>query len=247
MAEIIQATGVTEFKASITKGVGSLILYSTKSLNAFSSELISLMVERSGGGNIEITQGFVSLKKFILAATYGTDAVTCDSTFETIAVLELALRGAVDLKENDRLMIGLKGLDPNKTYIIDGFEEPNGSDDVYMYEEKTVPSDQKNYDVATSNYDILVIEDLAAVTELNFTHENGVVTKHTLRELRAMSQDNDPVAYIQKNGKVIASYGDFLQIPLLSIKSINIRKTDDTQINFFMRKDVQLVQLGLLK
>lgn len=245
MAEIINVTGVTEREVSVQKGIGALALYTTTKMDDISNEMISLQIERNGKSNIEITQGFVSLKSLLLACTYGSDAIgAMKPNFETVAVIELAEMGAIELGAQDKFKIGLKGLDPDQTYILDGHEEPITSHEIFMYEEKIVPIDQANYDVNVEHYDILVINDDPNITELNFTHDNHVVTKHTLRELRAMSQDNDPVAYVQLDGRVQSSYNGFLQIPVKGMLSINVRKATGSIVKFFMRKDVDLVALG---
>lgn len=215
-------------------------------------ELISIQVERNGGSNIEITQGFVSLKRFLLASTFGDDAIgsfpaSFPESFKTVAVIELTDGGALVMGANDKLKIALKSLETTKRYVVDGIESPLSSDDVYMYEEKSIPDEQTNYDVNVKNFDILVMDDDARITELNITHDNGVVTKHSMREIRATTQDIDPVAYVKNNGQVVPSFVGFIQMPLKGIVSINIRKNAGSVIKFFMRKDVELLALGLIK
>jgi len=148
---------------------------------------------------------------------------------------------------NDKFKIALKQLDPVKRYVIDGFESPVTSDDVYMYEEKSIADEQTNYDLNVKNFDIAIVDDDANISELNFTHDNGVVTKHSMREIRALAQDIDPVAYVRNDGKVLPSFVGYIQLPLKGIVSINVRKTEGTVVKFFMRKDVELLALGLIK
>jgi hypothetical protein len=145
------------------------------------------------------------------------------------------------------LKIALKSLDTGSRYVIDGIESPLSSDDVYLYEEKSIPDEQTNYDVNVKNFDIAVMDDDSNITEINFTHDNGVVTKHSMRELRAVTQDIDPVAYVKNNGQVVPSFVGFLQFPLKGIVSVNVRKNSGSVVKFFMRKDVELVALGLIK
>lgn len=249
--EILNLTAGTFINAQVQKGVGSIILYSTKPFNEMEDEEISIQIERSAGNNIEVTEGFVNLKVLILANLYGDEAITSFplglGNFQTVAVIRLAKDGNVDLESNDRLKISLRACDNGENYVIDGHEEPNNSTEVYMYQQKNIPADQANYDINTVNFDTVVINQSASVSELNYTHENGAVTKHTERELRAMSQNVDNVCYIHQNGSVQSSMPDFLQLPLISIKSINIRKTVGTGLTFFMREDVDLKRLNLIK
>jgi len=249
---ILDTTGVAETKAEIQKGIESIVLYTDRTVEELGQELISIQVERNGGSNIEITQGFVSLKRFLLASTFGDDAIgsfpaSFPESFKTVAVIELTDGGALVMGANDKLKIALKSLETTKRYVIDGIESPLSSDDVFMYEEKSIPDEQTNYDVNVKNFDILVMDDDANITELNFTHDNGVVTKHSMREIRATTQDIDPVAYVKNNGQVVPSFVGFIQMPLKGIVSINIRKNPGSVIKFFMRKDVELLALGLIK
>lgn len=249
---ILDTTGVDNKNAEIQKGIESIVLYTDKDLNAIENELISVQVERNGGSNIEITQGFVSLKRFLLASTFGDDAIgsfpaSFIESFKTVAVIELTDGGALVMGANDKLKIALKSLDSVSRYVIDGIESPLTSDDVYLYEEKSIPDEQTNYDVNVRNFDIAVMDDDPNITEINFTHDNGVVTKHTMRELRAVTQDIDPVAYVKNNGQVVPSFVGYLQFPLKGIVSVNVRKNSGSVVKFFMRKDVELVALGLIK
>jgi hypothetical protein len=249
---ILDSTGFSEKKAELQKGIESIILYTDKFVDELNDELISIQVERNGGSNLEITQGFVSLKRFLLAATFGDDAIgsfpaTFPESFKTVAVIELTEMGALSMGANDKLKIALKGLDPMKKYVIDGVESPIVSDDVYMYEEKSIADEQTNYDLNVRNFDIAIIDDNPTIQELNFTHDNGVVTKHSMRELRAISQDIDPVAYIRNDGKVLPSFVGYLQLPTKGIVSINFRKNSGDVVKVFFRKDVELLAMGLIK
>lgn len=249
---ILDTQGVDNKSAEIQKGIESIVLYTDKDLYSIENELISVQVERNGGSNIEITQGFVSLKRFLLASTFGDDAIgsfpaSFPEPFKTVAVIELTDGGALVMGANDKLKIALKSLDSNARYVIDGIESPLSSDDVYLYEEKSIPDEQTNYDVNVNNFDIAVMDDDANITEINFTHDNGVVTKHSMRELRAVTQDIDPVAYVMNTGRVIPSFVGYLQFPLKGIVSVNVRKNSGSVVKFFMRKDVELVALGLIK
>lgn len=249
---ILDTQGVDNKTAEIQKGIESIVLYTDKDFNAIENELISVQVERNGGSNIEITQGFVSLKRFLLASTFGDDAIgsfpaSFPESFKTVAVIELTDGGALVMGANDKLKIALKSLDSGTRYVIDGIESPLSSDDVYLYEEKSIPDEQTNYDVNVRNFDIAVMDDDTNITEINFTHDNGVVTKHSMRELRAVTQDIDPVAYVKNNGQVVPSFVGYLQFPLKGIVSVNVRKNSGSVVKFFMRKDVELVALGLIK
>lgn len=119
--------------------------------------------------------------------------------------------------------------------------------DIIRVEEKIIAQDQKDVNVSVDNSDVIVMDDIEEILEVNLTHANGQITKHTMRELRLMSVDNDPVAYVRNDGKTYSSYIGKLQIDSSRLKSINIVKTDMAKVVLLLRFDVQLQNLGLIK
>ena len=73
---LFNVTGQASANAELQKGIESIVFYTTKTFSQIQNEKISISVERNGGSNIEITQGFVPLKPFLLAATFGDDAMS---------------------------------------------------------------------------------------------------------------------------------------------------------------------------
>jgi hypothetical protein len=141
--EILRTNLQASIKAVVEKSIGSLVLYTNVPFDSLADEKIRLYIERNGHNNIEITKGLVSLKSLILATTYGTDAITSfpanvGESFDLVAVMELCNDGGIEFMGNDKLKIELEGLDATKLYVLDGLEEPTESDDIYMYEEKTL-------------------------------------------------------------------------------------------------------------
>lgn len=239
--------GQAEGSASISKALGSLIFRSTAKWGFLNTELINLQIERQNGSNIEITEGFVPLKPFLAAATYGSDAITAFKDFdnqvwETVAVVELAEHGHVEMGPQDRLIVSLKGLSSTYKYAIDGHEEPMPSKEIYEYRRRTIPADQSTYDVDVDNFDIMVLPLDPNWQELNFTHDNGTVTKHEWPELIAMSQDLDPVAIVAYDGTVSSGLGSLLQFPVADIRTVNVRKIGNSASFIMLRKDVDIAQ-----
>ncbi|WP_162128199.1 hypothetical protein [Flavobacterium phycosphaerae] len=243
MQVLTNGGNTAQASVNINKGIGSLVFYSDLAFDALSNEKINLKIQRNGKDDIEITPGTVSLKEFILACTYGDDAITSSSDFATVCVLELCEHGAINLREKDLIVLTLSQLDDTKTYTFDGIEEPTFSDDVYQYQRKSMASEHENADFQTHGFDTLILTDHVSIEEVNYTFDNGMSCKYTLRELRALSQDNDPIAYVKNDGKVTASFANILQLPLKGVDKVNIKKAQGAIINLFMRHDVDLRNL----
>ena len=210
--EIYKGTGkTTTGTILLTKSISTLIIATTLEYNQLTTETIRVEVERANGSNFEITKGSMFLKDFILANTYGEDAFVADTVrdYGLIAVCEICNEGSIHLFEKDVIKVTLNGLDATKTYAV---------------EHKSMSADDTNKDFNVSGYDILVLDKSDTIEEINYTFDNGQVVKYTLYELEAMSKSIDPVSYVKKNGTVLSAFPDKIQLPLLAVSNINIRK-----------------------
>ena len=236
--KIYQGTGVTETgMILLTKSISTLILATSKTYAELTTETIRVEVERANGSNFEITKGLMFLKDFILATTYGSDAITSDvaRSFDMVAVCEICNEGSIHLFEKDVIRVELKGLIAGQTYAIHGIEEPETSTEIYSFEHKSMGSDDTNKDFNVEGYDILVLDKHADIEEVNYTFANGQVVKYSLYELECMSKSIDPVAYVKTDGTVASAFADKIQLPLLAVRNINIRKAQNTVINLILR------------
>lgn len=236
--KIYNGTGVTQTGIiPVTKSISTLIIASTLGFDALTTEQILIEVERANGSNFEITKGLMYLKDFILANTYGSDAITCDDALnlDFVAVCEICNDGSIHLFEKDVIKIELRGLIAGQTYTINGIEEPQTSTQIYSFEHKSMGSDDKNKDFNVDGYDILVLDKSATIEEVNYTFANGQVVKYDLFELESMSKSIDPVAYVKSGGAVASAFSDKIQLPLLAVRNINIRKSQGAVINLILR------------
>lgn len=240
--EIYKGTGkTTTGTILLTKGISAFVVGSTVAFEALTTETIRVEIERANGSNFEITKGTMSLADFILATTYGEDAITSNSVrgYKTIAVCEISAHGAVHLFEKDVIKVTLAGLKSAETYVLNGIEEPETGTEVYSFERKSMAPDDTNKDFIVSGFDILVLDKSADIEEVNYTFENGRTVKYTMFELEALSSSVDPVAYVQDNGQVTASYSKKIQLPLLAVDNINIRKVQGTEVvNLILRNQL---------
>lgn len=239
--EIYKGTGkTTTGTILLTKSISTIIIGTSLEFNQLTTETIRVEVERANGSNFEITKGSMFLKDFILANTYGEDALVADTVrdYGLVAVCEICNEGSIHLFEKDVIKISLNGLDATKTYAINGIEEPETSTQIYSFEHKSMSADDTNKDFNVSGYDILVLDKSDSIEEINYTFSNGQVVKYSLYELEVMSKSLDPVAYVKKNGTVLSAFPDKIQLPLIAVTNVNIRKlggVGSTVINLILR------------
>jgi hypothetical protein len=237
--EIFNSSGKNVTKSEvlpITKAIGSILVSSSLSVDALTTEQIKVEVEKLSG-NLEITKGFMSLKDFILLTTFNGDAVTSDETFETTAECEICEDGSIHLDEKDVIKIQLSGLKAAETYVLNVIEMPQTSNKVLALENKSMASDEKSKTFDVYDSDLVVIDNDSSIEELAYTFLNDVVVKYTLHELRVLSRSIDPVGYVKKDGTVKGLFAGKLQLPLFGVKSIEVRKTQGKIINLIVRKE----------
>lgn len=252
---LIDTTGVEKVSTTTLNEIGKLGFYTDLEFNALSTETIQIIVERNGADNINITKGAIPLKDYILALTYGKDAIGSFptahyETFRTAVICELSDSGNIELVGSDKIVISLANLQVANRYVLDGIvtEDTNpDTSDIYILEEKIISADQKDVTISVDNSEVVVLDDLQEITEVNIMHLNGRTTKHSMRELRMISIDNDPLAYVKNNGNVVSSYIGKIQLDTKRIKSINIVKSPTVQVRMICLFDVQMQNLGLIK
>lgn len=229
--EIYRGTGkTTTGTILLTKGISAFVIGATVPFEDLTTETIRVEIERANGSNFEITKGTMSLPDFILATTYGDDAITSSTGYATIAVCEIIAQGAIHLFEKDVIKVTLSGLDSTKTYVLNGIEEPETGTEVYSFERKSMAPDDTNKDFNVSGFDILVLDKSSDIEEINYTFENGRTVKYTMFELEAMSSAIDPVAYVKANGNVSSKFSKKIQLPLLAVNNVNIRKVAGVEV-----------------
>lgn len=221
----------------VTKSIGALIIASSLAFEALTNEQIKVEIERSNGSNFEITKGFMSLKDFILLTTYGDDAVTHGETYAFTAVCELSDNGSIHLSEKDVIRIEMQGLKTAQTYVINGIEEPITSFEIVSFEQKSMGAEETNKVFQVTGNDICVLDKDASIEEIAYGFDNGQTIKYTLFELSVLSRSVDPIAHIKPDGTVESCYSDKLQLPLLGVDTIEIRKSQGSTINLMLRKE----------
>lgn len=233
-----------EITQEVNKAIGSITIKTSLDFSLLDKEKINIQIQRANGDNVELTNGNVPLKEFILLGTIGDDAIGSDARLglPTKATIELVEddMSAIHLYDKDLIRISLSGLNTTKTYIIDGSEAPITTDAVIVVERKSMNSEHENMDFDVKGYDACVITDKKSIEEINLRFDNGAVVKTNPVELRDLQESLDPIAQVKLDGTVVPSFDDLLQLPLKGIVSMNIRKKQGDIVSVLLRHDADL-------
>lgn len=233
--KIAEITGkLKSDEITVTKSIGSLIIATSLALNELTNEKISIYIERGNGNNVIIANK-VNLKDFILASTYGSEAVQSQDANKTIALCEIAFEGSILLAEKESIKIQLDDLKSAHTYLMYGVEEPLYTNNLYFFEQKTIASEEFNKKIDVKGFDLAVMTTDATITDISYSFENGQVVKYLPFELQTLSRDIDPIQYLSVDGLVSQGLSTRLALPLLSVNSIEVNKDQGSIINFLVR------------
>lgn len=220
------------------KGIQGLIFYSDKFVNELTDEEIKITIESPRGNRLLTPDGEVNLKKFILLSTYGTMAITSSADYKTAVAFDLCRGGFIPLALDENLVFEFTKLKANIVYIFDTMEGFAPSNRIITFDDFSIDSEKKSTVFPSSPYDMMVFELDANIKEISFRHDNGVVVRHTLRELAAISSTADPIAYVSGTGYAYSRFTGLLQFPLIGIQEIEVLKTPGSLVNFFFRRGV---------
>lgn len=242
--EILNITGVLKTQElKITKSVASLIIATTKSPDTIVNENITIWIERVNGSNVYICQS-AKLIDFLMLTNYGADAIQSTKTgLLTVALCELSKDGAVQLNEGESLKIKMESLTSTATYIINAVEDPLTTNDLYIFDRKTVGSEELIKSIDVTKVDLCVIDMHPTIKEISLKYDNGMLVKHTPFELRTMSRDIDPVFYIADDGAVSQGHSQKISVPLVGVTAIEFVKDAGAVIEITTRTGKNLLEL----
>lgn len=175
------------------------------------------------------------LKDFILASTYGTENTQSDADNALIALCELADEGSIYLADKESIKITLEDLIADKRYDLHGIEEPQQTNNLFFFEQKSVASEEFNKKIDVQGFDLAVMTVDDSVSDLSYQYSNGQVVKYLPFELQTLSRDIDPIQAVLADGKVLQGLTDRLTLPLVAVVGIEINKSQGSIINFVVR------------
>lgn len=239
--KIASITGVTKSaELVVTKSIGSLILaIDGLALSALTTEKVSVYIERANGSN-KILANKVLLTDFILASTYGSAATQSDATYDCIALCELADEGGIVLAEKESIKIYFDDLiATDVTYDVFGVEEPDGSYDLFVYEQKTIASEEFSKKIDVKGFDLAIMTTHSSISDISYTcrvtETETQVVKYLPFELQTLSRDIDPIQAVNGTA-VLQSVPNRLSLPLYAVEQIEVNKSQGQVINFVVRR-----------
>jgi len=233
--KIATITGVTKSpELQVTKAIGALIISSDLALSALTTERISIYIERGNGSNV-ILANKIPLKDFILSSTYGTENTQSDADNALIALCELAEEGSIFLADKESIKITLEDLIAGKRYDLHGIEEPQQTNSLYFFEQKSVASEEFNKKIDVQGFDLAVMTVDDSVSDLSYQYANGQVVKYLPFELQTLSRDIDPIQAVLVDGTIVQGLTDRLTLPLVAVVALEINKSQGSIINFVVR------------
>lgn len=222
----------------LDKGIQGLIFHCSEFVNSLTDEEVKITIESPRGNRILTPEGEVNLKKFLLLLTYGTMAITGNAEYKTAVAFDLCRGGFIALGQGESLVIEFTKLKANIVYIFDTMEGFAPSNRIISFDDLSIDTEKKSTVFPSAAYDMMVFELDANIKEISFRHDNGTVIRHTVRELGAISQTADPVAYMSGTGNAYSRFTGLLQFPLIGIQEIEVTKATGSLVNFFFRRGV---------
>jgi hypothetical protein len=219
----------------LTKGISALIVAFGIRAEMLTKETISVWVEKAGK-NDDIAKEML-LKDFILLGTFGEDIIQSDTSYASIAHVDLTQdSGYINLSETDTIKFKLRNLVPNVEYALHGTEAFFPSSVLNRYERKSMGSEDVSRDFDVKGYDLASLQKDESITEISLTHENGSVAKFTPFELEVICRSVDSSNIVQDQ-VIMMSVIDRFVFPVHQIVNINIRKEPRTRLDLSLRID----------
>lgn len=233
--KIVELTGVLKSQEiTITKSIGSIIISSDVALEDLLNEKITVFIERANGNNL-ILANKVNFRDFILASTYGSESVQSDDDNALIAICEIAHGGSIELAEKESIKIQLDDLRAPYRYTLHGVEEPVQTNELYVFENKTIASEDYNKKIDVKGFDLAIMTKDASVSDISYQFSNGQIVKYLPFELQTLSRDIDPICAIKSDNTILQGVTNRLALPLLHVDYIEVNKAQGSVINFIVR------------
>lgn len=188
--EIYNATGVLKSGTlRVTKSIGALAVVSSRTIGELTNEKINIHIERKNGSNEEIATNIL-LSAFISTSLFGEGKALDKTGTGLTAICELANLGAIELGENESIVISFVDLIAGVTYALYGIEYPVTTPEKAFFSEKVMLAGQKQRTFEVGGFDEgIMIGDFEKI-RINYpTQEGSHTVEYTKLELRALSSD----------------------------------------------------------
>jgi hypothetical protein len=226
----------------LQKPIGSILFSSTVPLDKLTKETINIRIIRPNKGEpILIHNEDIPLAAYLLASTMTGNPIGSNPVrgFETQCVLPLTIGGNIPLSDNDVIRFELKGMNKDATYVFEGIQASYNGVHAMTYVKKNAPKDNTNIDFAVQGYDLAVLALTDDITSVDIRYSNGFLSSLSIDEFKDLLNRTQGVAHLKMDGLVQHSFSNFLQIPLVGISMLTIKKDTATDVtNLYLRNNL---------
>lgn len=242
--KIIDTTTVKAASAvvELQKPIGSILFGSSLLVNQLTTETINIRVIRPNKGEpLLIHNEDIPLAAYLLAATLSGNLIAAnpDRSFATECIIPLTIGGNIPLSDNDVIRIEVKGLSITANYVFEGIQASYNSSHAMTYVKKNAPRDNTNIDFAVQGYDLGVLALTSDITSVDIRYSNGFLSSLTFNEFKSLLNRTFGVIQIKTDGTSVLTLSNYVQIPLVGISMLTIKKDTATSVtNLYLRNNL---------
>lgn len=236
------ATKQTSAVVELQKPIGSILFGSSVSVDNLTKETINIRIIRPNKGEpILIHNEDIPLAAYLLAATMSGNPIAAnpERRFETQCVIPLTIGGNIPLSDNDVIRFELKGLNKDFVYVLEGIQASYNGVHAMTYVKKNAPKDNTNIDFSVQGYDLAVLALTDDITSVDIRYSNGFLSSLSIEEFKDLLNRTHGVAQIFSDGTLALSFKYLVQVPLVGISMLTIKKDTATQVtNVYLRNNL---------
>jgi hypothetical protein len=242
--KIIDTSGTkqTSVIVELQKPIASILFSSSLAIEDLAKETINIRVVRPNkGDSVLIHNEDISLSAFLLASTMTGNPIGSNPLkgYETQCVIPLTIGGNIPLSDNDVIRFELKALSKDATYVLDGIQASYNAVHAMTYIKKNSAKDNTNIDFPVQSYDLAVLQLTNDITAIDIRYTNGFLSSLSIDEFKDLLNRTHGVAQIKSDGTLLQSFTNFVQIPLIGITMLTVKKDTATDVtNLYLRNNL---------
>lgn len=236
------ATKQTSAVVELQKPIGSVLFGSSFPVDKLSKETINIRIIRPNKGEpILIHNEDIPLSAYLLASTMSGNPIGSNAhrRFETQCIIPLTIGGNIPLSDNDVIRFEVKGMSKEATYVFEGIQASYNGIHAMTYVKKNAPKDNTNVDFAVQGYDLGVLALTDDITSVDIRYTNGFLSSLSIEEFKDLLNRTHGVAHIKIDGTLALSFFEYVQIPLVGISMLTIKKDEARAVtNIYLRNNL---------
>jgi hypothetical protein len=224
-------SGVTaktkETNLRVNKAIQLLLVQCNDTFDNMSNETIKAYIETKDGANVQLIPSLRIKPLFILSQLGEGSGIEVGGV--TQLPITLAKGNALELENDETLIIDATNLRSAQTYDLDGFESPIIGRQALTYSTKKVLAGEAKLDLDLRGYTGMVIDNMSQISSLELTFVNGRTCKYNSRELKFLANGaqngNDLVIGSDVAANVKFGFaGGFLALAMQNVSSLYLER-----------------------